>query len=90
MAEKLEFFKPLRLDGALFLPDLILTGGKQNVIMEIFGIDNDPEYQAQKEKKNYIIKKIIFLTGNGHPREMIVFHHFRIATNNSLHSTKIH
>lgn len=51
VAEKLEFFKPLRLDGALFLPDFILTGGKQNVVMEIFGIDNDPEYQAQKEKK---------------------------------------
>ena len=51
VAEKRGFIKPLRLDGALFLPDFILTDGKKNRVMEIYGIDNDPEYQAQKEKK---------------------------------------
>ena len=54
--EKRFFYKPIRsipsfLKESGFLPDFVLTDCKQDWVMEVFGINNDPEYQARKEKK---------------------------------------
>ena len=54
--EKRFFCKPIRsiplfLEQAGFLPDFVLTDCKHDWVMEVFGIDNDPEYLAQKGKK---------------------------------------
>ena len=50
-AEKRQFRKPLRLNGAGVLPDFVLTDTDTPVCMEVFGIENDPEYTARKQEK---------------------------------------
>jgi hypothetical protein len=49
--KKRRFSKPICLEGAVYMPDFILSDCKKNVFMEVFGVENNPEYQVQKEKK---------------------------------------
>lgn len=51
IAENRKFRKPLRLEREKFLPDFVLMDCKADVVMEVFGVQGNPEYDARKAEK---------------------------------------
>lgn len=51
IAQNRKFLKPIHLEGEIFLPDFILQDCQTDVVMEVFGIQGNAEYDEQKTKK---------------------------------------
>ncbi len=60
IANNRKFRKPLRLEGEKYLPDFVLMDCNSDWVMEVFGVQGNSEYDAQKMLKiNYYEKNQI-------------------------------
>ena len=51
IAENRKFRKPLRLERERYLPDFVLMDCKTDVVMEVFGVQGNAEYDERKAEK---------------------------------------